>query len=52
MYVDTVLLLNNELIGHRTRLASKLIEATRVSLDDIEKVEIYSEFPRTEKAEK
>ena len=51
MHFDTALLLEEKLIGHRTRLASRLIKATQIPLDDIEKIEIYSEFPRTESAE-
>ena len=49
IYFDTALILDEKLIGHRTRFASRLIKATQVPLDDIEKIEIFTEFPRAEK---
>jgi hypothetical protein len=49
IYFDTALILDEQLIGYRTRFASRLIKATQVPLDDIEKIEIFTEFPMTEK---
>jgi hypothetical protein len=49
MYFDTVLLAENKLVGLRSRLISCMIR--EIALDDIEKIEIYAEFPKTEKVE-
>ncbi|OLD94045.1 MAG: hypothetical protein AUI36_46675 [Cyanobacteria bacterium 13_1_40CM_2_61_4] len=57
MYFDTVFLIENKLVGLRSRLTSSMTRAISlddpmvraISLDDIEKVEITAEFPKTEK---
>lgn len=50
MYFDTALLVENKLVGLRSRLLSSCM-IREIALDDIEKIEIYAEFPKTEKAE-
>lgn len=47
MYFDTVFFENNKLIGLRSRLVPGMTR--EIVLTDIERIEIYSEFPRTEK---
>jgi hypothetical protein len=50
MYFDTVLLVENKLIGLRSRLLSQCM-TREIALDDIEKIVITAEFPKTEKVE-
>jgi hypothetical protein len=48
MYLDTVFLsADDKLVGQRSRIVPSPRE---VSVADIDKIEIYAEFPRTEKA--
>ncbi|MCD4828618.1 MAG: hypothetical protein K8R90_04200 [Candidatus Cloacimonetes bacterium] len=46
MYFDTVFLVGNKIVGLRSRIITSLVG--EVAIDDIEKIEIYVEFPRTE----
>lgn len=48
MYFDTVFFESNKLVGLRSRLVPGMTR--EIALTDIEKIEIYAEFPRTEKA--
>jgi len=48
MYFDTVFFEGNRLVGLRSRLVPGMTR--EIDLKDIEKIEIYAEFPRTEKA--
>jgi hypothetical protein len=47
MYFDTVFFEGNTLVGLRSRLIPGMTR--EIDLTDIEKIEIYAEFPRTEK---
>lgn len=47
MYFDTVFFDGNKLVGLRSRLVPGMTR--EIALADIEIIEIYSEFPRTEK---
>ncbi|MDA8414704.1 MAG: hypothetical protein M0023_13075 [Desulfobacteraceae bacterium] len=49
MYFDTVFFEKNKLVGLRSRLVPGMTR--EIALTDIEKIEIYSEFPRTEKVD-
>lgn len=46
MYLDTVFLSENKLMGQRSRIIHSPRE---IELDDVEKIEIYAEFPRVTK---
>ena len=48
MYFDTVFFEGNKLVGLRSRIVPGM--SREIALTDIDKIEIYSEFPRTEKA--
>jgi hypothetical protein len=47
MYFDTVFFEGSKLVGLRSRLVPGMTR--EIALTDIEKIEIYAEFPRTEK---
>lgn len=47
MYFDTVFFEGSKLVGLRSRLVPGM--RREIALTDIEKIEIYAEFPRTEK---
>lgn len=49
MYFDTVFFEENKLVGLRSRLVPGMTR--EIALTDIEKIEIYAEFPRTEKVD-
>ncbi|ADN78327.1 hypothetical protein [Geobacter sulfurreducens] len=49
MYFDTVFFEGNKLVGLRSRLVPGMTR--EIVLTDIEKIEIYAEFPRTEKVD-
>jgi len=49
MYFDTVFFEGNKLVGLRSRLVPGMTR--EIALTDIEKIEIYAEFPRTEKTD-
>jgi hypothetical protein len=49
MYFDTVFFEKNKLVGLRSRLVPGMTR--EIALTDIEKIEIYAEFPRTEKVD-
>ena len=49
MYFDTVFFEGNKLVGLRSRLVPGMTR--EIALSDIEAIEIYAEFPRTEKAQ-
>ncbi|MGD0585625.1 MAG: hypothetical protein ABSA86_07585 [Oryzomonas sp.] len=49
MYFDTVFFGGNKLVGLRSRLVPGMTR--EIALTDIEAIEIYAEFPRTEKAQ-
>ncbi len=48
MYFDTVFFEGNKLVGLRSRIVPGMSRG--IALTDIDKIEIYAEFPRTEKA--
>lgn len=48
MYFDTVFFEGDKLVGLRSRIVTGM--SREIALTDIDKIEIYSEFPRTEKA--
>lgn len=48
MYFDTVFFEGNKLVGLRSRIVPGM--GREIALTDIDKIEIYAEFPRTEKA--
>jgi hypothetical protein len=48
MYFDTVFFEGNKLVGLRSRIVPGMSRA--IALTDIDKIEIYAEFPRTENA--
>ena len=50
MYFDTVWLVENKLVGLRSRLLSQCM-VREIALDDIEKIVITAEFPKTDKIE-
>jgi hypothetical protein len=50
MYFDTVFLVERKLVGLRSRLIQSMTR--QIALDDIDKVEITAEFPKTRKIEK
>ena len=47
MYFDTVFLVENKIVGLRSRLIQSMVR--EVDIDDIEKIEISVEMPKTEK---
>ncbi len=47
MYFDTVFFKDDKLIGLRSRLITSMTR--KININDIEKIEIYTEFPNTEK---
>ncbi len=47
MYFDTVFFEGNKLVGLRYRIVPGMNR--EIALTDIDKIEIYAEFPRTEK---
>ena len=47
MYLDTVFLVEGKLVGLRSRLIQTMTR--EIALDDIEKIEITAEFPKTRK---
>lgn len=49
MYFDTVFFEGNKLVGLRSRIVPGMNR--EIAFTDIDKIEIYAEFPRTEKAE-
>jgi len=49
MYFDTVFFEGTKLVGLRSRLVPGM--SREIDLKDIEAIEIYAEFPRTEKAQ-
>lgn len=49
MYFDTVFYLGGTLVGFRSRLIHSKLGITQIDPVDIDKVEIYAEFPSTEK---
>ena len=49
MYFDTVFFEGSKLVGLRSRLIPGMDR--EIAFTDIDKIEIYAEFPRTEKAE-
>ncbi|MCP3940293.1 MAG: hypothetical protein GY710_02265 [Desulfobacteraceae bacterium] len=49
MYFDTVFFEGNKLVGLRSRLVPGMTR--EIDMTDIDKIEIYAEFPRTEKAQ-
>lgn len=48
MYFDTVFFEGNKLVGLRSRIVPGM--SREIALTDIDKIDIYAEFPRTEKA--
>jgi hypothetical protein len=50
MYFDTIFLVEGKLIGLRSRLIQSMTR--QLAVDDIEKIEITAEFPKTRKIEK
>ena len=47
MYFDTAFLVGNKIVGLRSRLIQSMVR--EVDIDDIEKIEIYTEMAKTEK---
>lgn len=49
MYFDTVFLVEGRVVGLRSRLIKSM--TTEIAIDDIEKIEITDELPKTDKVE-